>query len=91
MQAAVVQPLLQLKPESGVVKVDQPAGASMLLRTSQMREIGGFSRNYALYFEDVDLAKRLSRYGDAVVDTQNSFVHTSEGTAKLAHANHPSG
>ena len=75
--------LLDLRPGSGLVAVDQPAGASILVRTSLLKTLGGFSADYALYFEDVDLARRLSRHGSLVVDTEHSFTHASEGTAKL--------
>jgi N-acetylglucosaminyl-diphospho-decaprenol L-rhamnosyltransferase len=43
--------------------VDYAVGAFILCRTAPVREIGGFDESFFLYFEEVDLALRLSRRG----------------------------
>ena len=39
--------------------VDQPPGACCMLRTAEWRELGGFDERLALFYNDVDLCKRL--------------------------------
>jgi N-acetylglucosaminyl-diphospho-decaprenol L-rhamnosyltransferase len=39
------------------------SGAVMAMRTSELREVGGMDDSYALYFEELDLMRRLSRRG----------------------------
>ncbi len=42
---------------------DWLAGMFLLLRSSAFREVGGFDERYFLYYEDVDLCRRLRRLG----------------------------
>lgn len=44
-------------------QVDQPAGAGMLVRGSVLRELGGFDENFPMFFNDVDLCKRIKDRG----------------------------
>jgi N-acetylglucosaminyl-diphospho-decaprenol L-rhamnosyltransferase len=39
------------------------SGAVMAMRTTELREVGGMDDSYALYFEELDLMRRLSRIG----------------------------
>jgi hypothetical protein len=41
--------------------VDQPPGAVCMLRTKEWRELGGFDEQLALFYNDVDLCKRLGQ------------------------------
>lgn len=43
--------------------VDQPPGACCMLRTKEWRELGGFDETLALFYNDVDLCKRLAKHG----------------------------
>lgn len=43
--------------------VDLISGCFMLLRSSALREVGGFDRGFFLYFEDFDLSLRLRAHG----------------------------
>jgi len=43
--------------------VDWLSGACLLGRVDALRRLGGFSANFFMYFEEVDLAKRLAAYG----------------------------
>lgn len=42
---------------------DWVAGMFMLLRSETFAEVGGFDERYFLYYEDVDLCRRLRRHG----------------------------
>lgn len=52
-----------LPAETPTGQVDWVAGASMMARLSALHEIGYFDPDYFLYFEEVDLMKRLHRKG----------------------------
>lgn len=41
--------------------VDQPPGACCMMRTSEWRELGGFDEQLALFYNDVDLCKRIAK------------------------------
>lgn len=43
--------------------VEQPPGACCMLRTAEWRELGGFDETLSLFYNDVDLCKRLWRAG----------------------------
>ncbi len=44
-------------------KVDQPAGAALLIRGNLLRSINGFDSNFPMFFNDVDLCKRIKDSG----------------------------
>ncbi|MBJ6978553.1 MULTISPECIES: glycosyltransferase [unclassified Luteimonas] len=49
---------------AAVREVDYVSGASILLRTQTLRDVGGFDERYApAYYEDTDLAFRLREHG----------------------------
>ncbi len=48
---------------SGAGPVDWLSGACLLARTSDFDEVGGFSPDFFMYFEEVDLARRLAARG----------------------------
>jgi GT2 family glycosyltransferase len=41
--------------------IEYVSGAFMFCRTDVLRAVGGFDRRYFLYFEDVDLCRRVQR------------------------------
>ncbi len=45
------------------VEVDWVSGASMMVRSSVLREVGSFDETYFLYYEEVDLCLRIARAG----------------------------
>lgn len=49
-------------PEQSI-DVDWLAGASMMMRTKTIRELGIFDETFFLYFEETDLCQRLNREG----------------------------
>jgi len=57
-------------------KVDWLAGASMMLRSSMLKEVGLFDEHFFLYFEETDLCKRASRKGwDTVYVLESKVAH----------------
>ena len=65
-------------PAPGVVReVGQPSGACFLMRRETWEEVGGFDDGFFLWYEDVDLAKRLEEAG-----YRNLLV----GSARVGHA-----
>ncbi|MEM7238618.1 MAG: glycosyltransferase family 2 protein [Pseudomonadota bacterium] len=52
-----------IDPEAGTRRVDWVSGASMLARFDALRAEGFFDPAYFLYFEEVDLMRRLARQG----------------------------
>lgn len=62
--------------------VDYCSAASLLVRTSLFREIGGFDERFApAYYEDVDLCFEIARRGYRVVYEPRSTVLHYEGTS----------
>ncbi len=47
-------------------EVDQPAGAALLVRGDLLRSLGGFDENFPMFFNDVDLCKRIKKAGFAI-------------------------
>lgn len=64
-------------PPGTVAEVEQPSGACFAMRRSAWEEIGGFDEGFFLWYEDVDLAKRLRDSG---------FRNLVAGSARAAHA-----
>lgn len=53
--------------DRGPVDVDWLGGMFLLVRSDAFRAVGGFDENYFLYYEDVDLCRRLHAAGRSVV------------------------
>jgi hypothetical protein len=52
------------------------AGMFMLFRSEVFRQLGGFDERYFLYYEDVDLCRRLRRLGyDALLEPRAVALH----------------
>lgn len=53
--------------EHGPENVDFVPGACVLARVAAVRDVGGFDEGYFMYWEDVDLCRRLARRGGRIV------------------------
>jgi len=68
--------------DRGPLDVDWVAGMFMLFRTEAFRAAGGFDERYFLYYEDVDLCRRLGRSGGRVrYDPRAEIVHDARRTS----------
>jgi len=47
-------------------QVDQPAGAALMIRGTVLRELQGFDPNFPMFFNDVDLCKRVKDAGHEI-------------------------
>lgn len=72
MRRAVPSP-----PAGKIREVGQPSGACFAMRRDTWERIGGFDEGFFLWFEDVDLAKRLADAG---------FRNLVVGSARVTHA-----
>ncbi len=61
--------------ETSVTRVDQPAGACLLVRRDVFDELGGFDEFFWFWYEDVDLARRLADRGDLLYVPGAVFEH----------------
>ncbi len=62
------------------------SGCFMLARGDLLRDLGGFSTRYFLYFEDFDLSLRLGRVADIVYMPQVRIVHSGGEAARKGWA-----
>lgn len=63
--------------------VEQPAGAALMMRSSDLRRIGGFADEFPMYFEDVDLCRRVGELlGPVLFTPEAQVLHTREATAR---------
>jgi N-acetylglucosaminyl-diphospho-decaprenol L-rhamnosyltransferase len=66
------------EPQAGEVKeIGQPSGACFVLRRETWEQAGGFDEGFFLWYEDVDLAKRLDEAG---------YRNLVVGSARIGHA-----
>jgi len=61
------------------VNVDWVSGTALLTRKSLFEEIGGFDKNFFMYFEDQDLCLRIKQAGKAVIYYPHSTIIHYDG------------
>jgi N-acetylglucosaminyl-diphospho-decaprenol L-rhamnosyltransferase len=61
------QPGPEYPADQGPLEADWVGGMFMLLSSDAFRSVGGFDERYFLYYEDVDLCRRLRAAGKSVV------------------------
>lgn len=68
----------QPSPEPGeLAEIDQPSGACFVVRRETWEALGGFDEGFFLWYEDVDLARRLRDAG---------YRNLVVGSARVGHA-----
>jgi N-acetylglucosaminyl-diphospho-decaprenol L-rhamnosyltransferase len=63
------------------VPIEQAVGACLLVRREPFVDVGGWDEQYALWFEDVDISRRLGTLGDVLYVPQAPFEHVGGATA----------
>ena len=65
------------------LRVEWCVGASLMVRTSAYRAIGGFDEDFFMYAEEMDLCFRLSKLGEIWYTPQTSVLHLEGGSGGL--------
>lgn len=75
---SLLKTLSMLVPEDTLTEpcpVDWCAGASLMIRASAYREVGGFDERFFLYCEETDLCKRLLSVGGTWFHPGTTVIH----------------
>jgi GT2 family glycosyltransferase len=80
LPATVGGPDPALLAERGTIACDQPAGACFLVRREVFDAVGRFDEHFWFWYEDVDLARRLSARGRLLHVGGAVFEHLGGGT-----------
>jgi GT2 family glycosyltransferase len=62
-------------------RMDYVAGAAQFIRASVLKQVGLLSEDYFLYFEELDLTRRITRAGFKIAWCPESIVHHHGGGA----------
>lgn len=69
--------------DRGPLEVDWVAGMFMLFRSDAYREVGGFDERFFLYYEDVDICRRLLARGyRSVFQPEASVIHDARRASR---------
>ncbi len=69
--------------EHTVLPIDQqPPGACLLVRRSALEAVGGWDERYWIWYEDVDLSRRLARVGHALYVPGAAFEHVGRASTR---------
>ena len=71
-----------------VTRVEQPPAAALLLRRSEQPPSGPFDEAYPLFFNDVDLARRLNAGGSCIYAGDLTAHHLGGASLRKAGARH---
>ncbi len=62
--------------EKNIIETDWVSGCALMIRKNLFKEIGGWDENYFLYYEDVDLCKRVKNKGHKIaVNLKTEITH----------------
>lgn len=59
------------------------SGAALLVRADAFRAVGGFATSFFLYYEDIDLCRRLRQHGHTILlDQDTRILHSGGASAR---------
>lgn len=61
--------------------VDVTKGCTLLINTKFFKEVGGFSKEYFLFWEEIDLCKKFRKTGYSVIVNPNSIAKHNQGSS----------
>lgn len=62
-------------PVTSPMEIELASGCFMLCRTATLKQVGGFSKEYFLYFEDFDLSRKVSRLAKIYLLPKIRIIH----------------
>ncbi len=77
--------ILEIQPLDGesTLECDWVLGASMFIPRDIFFSVGGFDESFFLYFEDIDICKRIKEAGYRIIaDRSSILVHKKHGSSK---------
>jgi GT2 family glycosyltransferase len=75
------------KANDTVHEVDWVSGGAMMVKKDAFQAVGGFDERFFMYFEDIDLSKRLREAGYKVYWTPDAKLYHAEGGAEKVYKN----
>jgi N-acetylglucosaminyl-diphospho-decaprenol L-rhamnosyltransferase len=73
--------------ETATVAVDRPPGACLVVRRDVFEAVGRWDEEFAFWYEDVDLARRLREHGEVVYVPSAPFHHVGgQSAGRLSRA-----
>ena len=79
-QEKISEKLIDLKP-SGAFCVDVIKGCAMLINSKHFKNIGMFSREYFLFWEEIDLCRKFLKKKLSVIVSPKALAFHAEGTS----------
>ncbi|MGQ2117392.1 glycosyltransferase family 2 protein [Ornithobacterium rhinotracheale] len=69
--------------ENGVAEVDFVIGADLMMRKDIFKKIGGFDKDYFMYFEEADMQLKLKELGlNRIVINHTHIIHLEGGSSE---------
>jgi GT2 family glycosyltransferase len=68
--------------DQAAMRVDWVAGMFLLFRSEAFRSVGGFDERYFLYYEDVDICRRLGGIGPVVYEPRAEVIHDARRASR---------
>ncbi|HDY8629649.1 TPA: glycosyltransferase family 2 protein, partial [Klebsiella pneumoniae] len=72
---------ISIQNEIVAKNIDYIIGASFYITKSVLKDVGIFSEDYFLYFEEIDYCMRARKFGYRIYPVSNSVVYHKEGAS----------
>jgi len=72
------------KNKNNIIETDWVSGASLIIRKKIFNSVNGFDKNFFMYFEDIDLCKRVKELGYKIIVNLNfKIIHLGGQSIKI--------